>query len=229
MRLRILFCIAVGLSLTLVFSVSGASAGVISMTGNIALSADGFSFGGGGPNALVNDSFAYDPSDPTGVLPLQDPAGNTFFHSGGGGGSAVLDVTSGVNVDSTASELAFLDMYGRFVPDQFVGEQSRHQNLTIEFYDDDGAAGLGTPVHTVVGFNGISAGGVSSPLPRAYGRLAVPAGVSFDRVRIAKTGDYFVLYEVAVGTVAVIPEPSTGIMAILGLTSLVTFARKRRR
>ena len=144
---------------------------------------------GGSPAGTLSDPFAYDPSDPTSVSPVQVYSGGLGFHSNNNTSTHSI----GYQFSGGAQKQISLDIWGRSA----AAEVSRHQNLTVELFNGNWT----TPVHTTTGFNGVSGA------PDYYGRFVAPADVQADRAKITKpAGDYFVFME-ARGVTAAGPVP----------------------
>lgn len=147
-------------------------------------------FGTGGPAALLNDPFAYDPVQDysnalflTGATQRLDipqtayggGAIDTFMTRRNGGLNLGTNASNFVNVDiqlNPDQSFDYLDLWGR--TDHSPGEEDRHQELTITFYDaPGGSAGAGSILGSLPHFNEVSAKDGSNTPGSAYGRLDV--------------------------------------------------------
>lgn len=163
-----------------------------------------FPFSSGGPVAALNDPFFYDPeidyADPVFLnsaqqridIPQTAFAGRSsdFFISARNGGlNSGTDATNFLNVDvsfTLGQSLDFLDFWGR-TDHAGVGEEDRHQDLTITFYDQPGgSAGSGSILGSIANYDGVTAKDASNTPGSAYGRLDVASLLSAaDRSQVA--------------------------------------------
>lgn len=183
------------------------------------------------PNNVIDDPFAYDPSNPTSTSPDQSD-GDQGFQSG------FLTQNNDANnfwfsqVATGGLSLDFLDIWGR---DDYAGaEQSRHQDLVFSFYTSTNAtSGL---LATSASFNGVT------PSPSSYGRFDVTSLIAnaatrstIQSVRIdhsPSNTDFLFPMEVRAGSfqnALATPEPSTLILVVFGLAGAARTRRSRRK
>ena len=183
----------------------------IALTADLANSqASGF---GGSMANTTSDPFAFDPNDPTAVLPATDWSPATHFH--GNGGNPIVYWGFEVITWGEGSDLQF-DFYGRTncCPD-------RDNNYDIALLS--GGPG-GTVIQQVLGNNAPDAGNPANYLRTDLG-AGLAAGQSFDTVRIVGNNPNFSIAEVRLSG-SIIPEPSTS--ALFGLATIGLFLRRRR-
>lgn len=187
---------------------------------NIPLAVDGSQttpqgFGGSAAGTLT-DPFSYDPNNPTATLPDQVFGGSNAYHSNNNVGPNSIAYT----FQDGSHDNVLLDLWGRITSN----EVGRHQDLTVELFNGDWV----TPVHTTTGFSGVGDGNANY-----YGRWLAPESVMADRMKITKSGDWFVFMEARAAFAETaqagdIPEPATMIICSLGMLASALYARRRR-
>ena len=174
---------------------------------------------GGNLANTLNDPFAYDPASPTSPLPVTVWTGGKDHYHGPGGTNPTVYWTLSEITYGAGDALEF-DFYGRTscCPD-------RDNNYDIALLTGGYA---GTVVGEVKGNNAPDAG-----IPENYLRTdmasVLTAGDKFDTIRIVGNDFNFTIAEVRLAhDAAVIPEPTTLVLAALGLLGLTMFRRRRK-
>lgn len=190
--------------------VSQAASVAVDLTADIGSSSTS-GFNGSVP-AVLNDPFAYDVDNPTSVLPDQvylNAAPGNAFHGISANPNIVLDLTGGT-LTLGAGQSFFIDFYGR--ADCCL---DRDDTFSVQFLSGGSGDGiLGSVVTTLS--TGISANAAPHHVRLTY------SGAPFDSINVIGTSNNFTMMEVRAGLV---PEPSTGLLALLGLSG---FIRRRR-
>lgn len=154
---------------------------------------------------VINDPFVYDPASPYDPAPHQGFAGGDLSvgYHGDGGTSHILSYTNsgGAFTTSGSDTNIVVDLWGRSETDGVTDpSQHRDDNITVTLYNGDYSAVVGTAV---------SLGIPDTPEALARAVFNVGAGVTFDRIQITSTDQYFTLLEARVAAVqdAALPEP----------------------
>jgi len=182
---------------------------------------------GGSLAATLNDGFAYDPMNPTGVLPDQiyDQIYNANgFHANAQNATSVNLSYTLTNGPLTLTGNLNVDFYGR---SDFSFHYDRDNDIDIQLFNGDYA----TPVATLTG-------GAIPDAPPLHFRATVPlVSTTFDRLRVigndsADSRNYFTLMEIRANTqstaTGVIPEPTSMAIFAVGAGAL-GFGRRRSR
>ena len=188
---------------------SSHAATILSLTGDVSNSTAG-SFGTDFLDTL-SDGFAYDPSNPTLPLPNQGTFSSVVggWHADTGGGTLSYTLTGGPITTSAANAIIYFDLYGRDAP-ALVG---RDNNYTVTLYN-------GNYITQVAQLTGQGASDAAPYFNRSTFNLGT--GVTFDRIQVTSSTDYFTVMEVRAATV---PEPSAALLGGLGMLALM---RRRR-
>lgn len=103
---------------------------------------------GGSLEGTLNDTFAYDYSDPTGVLPSLTFASNAAFHNSGVGDATIrYELASPITVDATTNIV--VDLYGRGPGGTYA---NRDNDIDIQFLDASNNL-LGEVTGAAIGIN----------------------------------------------------------------------------
>jgi len=175
---------------------------ILSLTGDVTNTTA--SLGSSSVVNTLNDTFAYDPLDPTSATPNLIFSNGVAFHAAG----APVTVAYDLNHTIVAGEINFVfDVWGR---DGVTNAFSRDDAFTVSIFD-------GT---TLLDTQNGSIGNVTFHDRIDFGNLA--PGTVIDGIEINSTVGNVAFQEVRA---AVIPEPSAALLGCLGLLGLL---RRRR-
>jgi hypothetical protein len=191
------------------FAITGAAnaATALSLTLDVANSTAG-SFSTSAADTL-SDPFAYNPSNPTVVLPAQGDwlSVTGGWHANLGGGTLSYTLTVGAITTGATNSTIFFDLYGR------TANLDRDNNYTVTLFNGNYATQVAQ----------LTSQGVADASPyHNRSTFNLGTGVTFDRIQVTSSTNYFTVMEVRAASV---PEPSAALLGGLGTLCLL---RRRR-